>query len=182
MMARALKPCSISCTWPLRSGCTMSRGAITVRSSRWSPARRSCCLPHRPEATTAGRVPSRRRWRSIRGWTRSEERRVGKECRCAWWGEHSSRRRHTRWPRDWSSDVCSSDLLFDLLYLAPTQRVYHVQGSHHGKIFSLVTGEAIVLLTAQTRSDNSGKGSVETQMAVYSRLDKIGRASCRERV
>src|SRR5439155_5040664 len=25
----------------------------------------------------------------------------------------SSRRRHTRWPRDWSSDVCSSDLLID---------------------------------------------------------------------
>src|SRR5439155_959613 len=26
----------------------------------------------------------------------------------------SSRRRHTRWPRDWSSDVCSSDLYLDL--------------------------------------------------------------------
>src|SRR5207253_5385624 len=26
----------------------------------------------------------------------------------------SSRRRHTRWPRDWSSDVCSSDLTFTL--------------------------------------------------------------------
>src|SRR5207253_8700416 len=26
----------------------------------------------------------------------------------------SSRRRHTRWPRDWSSDVCSSDLLASL--------------------------------------------------------------------
>src|SRR5437660_7034189 len=25
----------------------------------------------------------------------------------------SSRRRHTRWPRDWSSDVCSSDLRFN---------------------------------------------------------------------
>src|SRR5438876_10800388 len=25
----------------------------------------------------------------------------------------SSRRRHTRWTGDWSSDVCSSDLLFD---------------------------------------------------------------------
>src|SRR5690625_7432884 len=25
----------------------------------------------------------------------------------------SSRRRHTRWPRDWSSDVCSSDLVQD---------------------------------------------------------------------
>src|SRR5437660_3160562 len=24
----------------------------------------------------------------------------------------SSRRRHTRWPRDWSSDVCSSDLMY----------------------------------------------------------------------
>src|SRR5437870_3378480 len=34
---------------------------------------------------------------------RSEERRVGKESR-------TKRRRHTRWPRDWSSDVCSSDL------------------------------------------------------------------------
>src|SRR5690625_7100315 len=27
----------------------------------------------------------------------------------------SSRRRHTRWPRDWSSDVCSSDLRAGLL-------------------------------------------------------------------
>src|SRR5690625_87729 len=27
----------------------------------------------------------------------------------------SSRRRHTRWPRDWSSDVCSSDLGYDLV-------------------------------------------------------------------
>src|SRR5690625_6741428 len=26
----------------------------------------------------------------------------------------SSRRRHTRWPRDWSSDVCSSDLDFEV--------------------------------------------------------------------
>src|SRR5690625_7835480 len=26
----------------------------------------------------------------------------------------SSRRRHTSWPRDWSSDVCSSDLLVEL--------------------------------------------------------------------
>src|SRR5207253_8435595 len=26
----------------------------------------------------------------------------------------SSRRRHTRWPRDWSSDVCSSDLSADI--------------------------------------------------------------------
>src|SRR5699024_6141562 len=64
---------------------------------------------------------------------RSEERRVGKECKSRWRpvrseGESaeneyecnyiylcvifffSSRRRHTRSKRDWSSDVCSSDL------------------------------------------------------------------------
>src|SRR5439155_18978121 len=30
----------------------------------------------------------------------------------------SSRRRHTRWPRDWSSDVCSSDLAGTFQYCA----------------------------------------------------------------
>src|SRR5437870_5898197 len=29
---------------------------------------------------------------------------------CIFFFFFSSRRRHTRWPRDWSSDVCSSDL------------------------------------------------------------------------
>src|SRR5207253_7370553 len=31
---------------------------------------------------------------------------------CFYFFFFSSRRRHTRWPRDWSSDVCSSDLFF----------------------------------------------------------------------
>src|SRR5207249_3460113 len=44
------------------------------------------------------------------GVPRSEERRVGKEGRSGWARELSSRRRHTRSKRDWSSDVCSSDL------------------------------------------------------------------------
>src|SRR5699024_4427053 len=30
---------------------------------------------------------------------------------------YSSRRRHTRSKRDWSSDVCSSDLVFSMFYL-----------------------------------------------------------------
>src|SRR5207253_8229013 len=34
----------------------------------------------------------------------------------------SSRRRHTRWPRDWSSDVCSSDL-DDELHLFHAERL-----------------------------------------------------------
>src|SRR5439155_13609400 len=35
------------------------------------------------------------------------------------------RRRHTRWPRDWSSDVCSSDLnLRSLLFTNSSGRVF----------------------------------------------------------
>src|SRR5699024_959699 len=49
----------------------------------------------------------------VREVRRSEERRVGRES--VVWGrkQFSSRRRHTRSKRDWSSDVCSSDLAVD---------------------------------------------------------------------
>src|ERR1035441_6124299 len=43
--------------------------------------------------------------------TRSEERRGGEECRSPGSPARSSRRRHTRCLSDWSSDVCSSDLM-----------------------------------------------------------------------
>src|SRR6266508_1789646 len=39
----------------------------------------------------------------------------------------SSRRRHTRWPRDWSSDVCSSDLELGELEGPRRGRSRHVQ-------------------------------------------------------
>src|SRR5690606_10896338 len=48
------------------------------------------------------------------GYSRSEERRVGKEGGSRWWRDVSSRRRHTRFSRDWSSDVCSSDLIGEM--------------------------------------------------------------------
>jgi hypothetical protein len=68
-------------------------------------------------------------------------------------------------------DGQGSEALVDLLYQSSSQRVYHIQGRHHGKVFSLITGEAIVLLTSLIRTGNDGKESVETRMAVYSRLD-----------
>src|SRR5215510_3011591 len=43
-------------------------------------------------------------WRSVRI---NDERPTANDERLFFF---SSRRRHTRWPRDWSSDVCSSDL------------------------------------------------------------------------
>src|SRR5690625_7307748 len=48
----------------------------------------------------------------------------------------SSRRRHTRWPRDWSSDVCSSDLAgfphVGIGQLITAKRVKKLIASHIG--------------------------------------------------
>src|SRR5439155_15236405 len=44
-------------------------------------------------------------------------------------------RRHTRWPRDWSSDVCSSDLVLsdkDELFKNLTHELRHTE--HHDKM------------------------------------------------
>jgi hypothetical protein len=68
-------------------------------------------------------------------------------------------------------DGQGAEALFDLLYRDSTLRVYYIQGNYHGKVFPLITGEAIVLLTSQTRSGNDGKASLETRLRVYSRLD-----------
>src|SRR5437660_1246288 len=45
----------------------------------------------------------------------------------------SSRRRHTRWPRDWSSDVCSSDLpaVVVLGYKATPESIRAMRESFH---------------------------------------------------
>src|SRR5207253_8031739 len=57
----------------------------------------------------------------------------------------SSRRRHTRWPRDWSSDVCSSDLPWrggESSEVAPRVRLL-------GLSYILVFGAAMVQIIAQ---------------------------------
>src|SRR5207253_4292358 len=43
----------------------------------------------------------------------------------------SSRRRHTRWPRDWSSDVCSSDWCDDG---KPVRDPYHLACADIGRL------------------------------------------------
>src|SRR2546421_2220850 len=82
----------------------------------------------------------------------------------------SSRRRHTRSDRDWSSDVCSSDLV---AFEAPAAEVLL---SAHRELEKLVlTGrqQRIKELLAQPYGDLVHEGQL---------LDQIGRASCRERV
>src|SRR5438093_1468079 len=67
-------------------------------------------------------------------------------------------------------DGLGSEALVDLLHQNSTQRVYHIQSTHHGNVL-MISGEAIVMLTSQTRTGSDGKESVETRMMVYSRLD-----------
>src|SRR2546429_6753341 len=84
----------------------------------------------------------------------------------------SSRRRHTRCSRDWSSDVCSSDLI----RMAP--RFYEPK---RGAI--LMDGVPITRFTRTSLRGLMGIVSQETILLNDTVLaNKIGRASCRERV
>src|SRR2546427_13266234 len=97
----------------------------------------------------------------------------------------SSRRRHTRFDCDWSSDVCSSDLCV-LLAWKDGQPV----GCAALRQVDAQTGEMKrVYVRPTVRSENLGRRLVEgildaARHAGYTRicLDEIGRASCRERV
>src|SRR5882757_782291 len=64
----------------------------------------------------------------------------------------SSRRRHTRYWRDWSSDVCSSDLAIGQGYVAVTPLQLanaYVALANGGKLYSPRIGEAIISPTGK---------------------------------
>src|SRR5205807_7886627 len=93
----------------------------------------------------------------------------------------SSRRRHTRLQGDWSSDVCSSDLIFNsaLFAVITTNASCGAVNSMHDSftplgglvpLFNIQTGEVIF----------GGIGAGMYGMLIF--VVKIGRASCRERV
>src|SRR2546430_3319710 len=82
----------------------------------------------------------------------------------------SSRRRHTRFDCDWSSDVCSSDLVYLItVLLAP--HFHRVAKNRQVKAF--VNG-----VTAAATGAIAGAAVILGRRA----LMEIGRASCRERV
>src|SRR5207302_5313294 len=87
----------------------------------------------------------------------------------------SSRRRHTRFSRDWSSDVCSSDLIMTLF-----QEHFSAPGTD-----ATAGGGADVKDGFALGSDFLVKSSVAVvglRIPVGEGGDEIGRASCRERV
>src|SRR2546430_7091611 len=82
----------------------------------------------------------------------------------------SSRRRHTRFDCDWSSDVCSSDLLVLIVsWLFVRYTPFAVD-----KIF-----RSLQFVSASLYSLGHGGNDAQKTMGI---IAEIGRASCRERV
>src|SRR5207253_4866125 len=93
------------------------------------------------------------------------------------------RRRHTRWPRDWSSDVCSSDLSERAFIFA--RRLGEVP---MGVPSPISEGSDVCLQIAaaqQTCGQIDDRSELCFQLVLPSALGEldpeIGRASCRER-
>src|SRR5207249_6209268 len=85
----------------------------------------------------------------------------------------SSRRRHTRSKRDWSSDVCSSDLGNDIPRRAMTE--YHVL-----KDLAIIFAVSLLVILVFHRIKLPALPGFIVAGVLLG--PKIGRASCRERV
>src|SRR3989440_2471250 len=83
----------------------------------------------------------------------------------------SSRRRHTRSDRDWSSDVCSSDLV-------QPRRV----GAAHDQRDMREMRVTFQPEQLEHRVERAALAFVADLDALHVERDQIGRASCRERV
>src|SRR5438445_5058276 len=97
----------------------------------------------------------------------------------------SSRRRHTRYWRDWSSDVCSSDLEFEVLdALTDTMDAAPCANGQEPSLRMQDLGSC-VQLSQSALSRVVGRleqdGLVTRAMCADDRRE-IGRASCKERV
>src|SRR5690606_41086061 len=89
----------------------------------------------------------------------------------------SSRRRHTRFSRDWSSDVCSSDLDASRINEQDINSAYLSGNIAEGTIdvdlmLSVPEGDTRLIATVQPFLDEP----------TYTVREEIGRASCGERV
>src|SRR5438046_6161064 len=96
----------------------------------------------------------------------------------------SSRRRHTRLVRDWSSDVCSSDLALPQVDYPTIQVLTFYPVASPDVMASSVTAPLerqfgqMPGLNQMMSTSSFGSSVITLQFA----LEQIGRASCRERV
>src|SRR5690606_39627571 len=94
----------------------------------------------------------------------------------------SSRRRHTRFSRDWSSDVCSSDLGLAVLALSSTS-VLALEAAVAPAPVAATAAPARTLTTPLAAFGH--EVGADYHLITYTQFERylqIGRASCRERV
>src|SRR5690625_7816825 len=93
----------------------------------------------------------------------------------------SSRRRHTRWPRDWSSDVCSSDLVDVVGFCLPAdQKIGPGDRFIAEDLAELRRGRrGPRVIAIVTKTDLVGRDVLAEHLMAVDR--QIGRASCRGR-
>src|SRR5690606_40121217 len=91
----------------------------------------------------------------------------------------SSRRRHTRFSRDWSSDVCSSDLLRQYASGLATPYCGPADGSPAAEWFEPGT-RSLACMALRPDGGRNAFGILILGSEDAGRF-KIGRASCRER-
>src|SRR5207249_7541333 len=94
---------------------------------------------------------------------------------------------HTRSKRDWSSDVCSSDLrdvgLRLVVVVVADEVLDRVVGQEAAKLGAELGGEGLVRAEHQDRSlELLDDPRHHVRLAAAGDARKIGRASCRERV
>src|SRR5690606_40880555 len=93
-----------------------------------------------------------------------------------------SRRRHTRFSRDWSSDVCSSDLpeLFKTKHLQGHQgmQTSNAMGTIKNDVRARIQFIFCTILNLTQRDEFT---VFDSRFFVFFGLPKIGRASCREK-
>src|SRR5690625_4418179 len=84
----------------------------------------------------------------------------------------TSRRRHTRWPRDWSSDVCSSDLTaqVDSQYEIPYETSFD---GHRIKDARYHEDQRLTLAGVLSNSSNVGTVQISEEMEPQIRHDYL---------
>src|SRR5207253_5693528 len=93
----------------------------------------------------------------------------------------SSRRRHTRWPRDWSSDVCSSDLPpgAEVRRMTASRRSATDKGRSAPRLYLVSPSLDTPALAAKLAE---ALAAADVAAVLARGPAEIGRASCRERV
>src|SRR5690606_40417455 len=94
--------------------------------------------------------------------------------------------RHTRFSRDWSSDVCSSDLDPDALVegerLLLLERGLDLVPGHRGVVFGRDAVARVPVVPGERRLHLRPGQKQLSGLLVHEADAEIGRASCRERV